>query len=219
MPESSYELFLLPLLDVVLFPGMNLPLHILEDSYKEMISKCLASTSQLGIVLLDGNICEEVGTVAKIVDVENLEEGSMTILTEGKNRFKIINFIKQEPFYQAIVEPYDDIELQITEQVKKTLNEVMKLSTKAFEIYDSVYDQELSKKIKLPEDPTELLFLIAANLTCTSEEKQAVLETQSLKVRLGRIKRLLKGEIERLEVLLENKKTKDKVIKNGKLKI
>lgn len=219
MPENQDVLALFPLPGVVMFPGMDLPLHIFEERYKEMISTCLEGDKRLGIVYAKGNMCAEVGTVAEIMDVEKLEEGKMNILTHGKKRFKIVSFLKEEPYYEASVQSYEDKEIEITDSLKKSLSEVRSLSTKALSIFDVVSNQELSKNIVLPEDPSELLFLVAANLTCSFEVKQTILETQSMKVRTKKVLSLLKEEVERLQVMLENKKTKDFVVKNGKLKI
>ena len=210
---------LFPLPEVVLFPGMNLPLHIFEDRYKQMIASILKTTKQFGIVLLVGDTCAQVGTLAEIVDVESLEEGTMNILTEGKSRFNIVSLISEEPYYVAEVQPYEDVEEEISSELKKTMRHIKKLSNKALSVFDKVSDQELSKKLKLPEDPTELLYLITANLTCSVESKQQILESRSLKVRAEKVQSLLDEEIQKLEVLLENKKTKEKVVKNGKLKI
>lgn len=212
-------LALFPLQEVVLFPGMNLPLHIFEDRYKKMISDCLEKDKQFGIVLSQDNVCAEVGTTAFILDIENLEDGKMNIFTEGKERFKIVSFSKKEPYYIAETQTYEDIEQEIDGDSKKTIKQIRKLSSKALSIFDLVSDQELSKKLKLPQEPNELIFLIAANLTCPYESKQSLLESRSINERAAKVLSLLKEEIQRLEVLLENKKTKGAVSKNGKLKI
>lgn len=222
MPESENKKLIIPLFplpEVVLFPGMNLPLHIFEERYKQMISSILKTTKQFGIVLLVGDDCARVGTLVEIVDVENLEEGEMNIVTEGKFRFNIVSLVSEEPYYVAEVQPYEDIEEEMSNELKKTMRHIKKLSNKAISLFDKVSDQELSKKLKLPEDPTELLYLITANLTCTVESKQQILESRSLKARAEKVQSLLDEEIQKLEVLLENKKTKEKVVKNGKLKI
>lgn len=219
MSKENNIISIFPLPEIVLFPGMNLPLHIFEEHYKKMVSDCIANKEQFGIVYTKGNVCAEVGTIAKIIDVEKLEDGKMNILTEGTNRFKIVNLLSTDPYYTAQIEPYEDKEIKITENLKKTLNKIRDLSSKALSIFDEISDEELSKKLKLPEMPNELLFLIAANLTCSYEAKQSILETQSIKERSNEILTLLKEEIKRLEVLLENKETKKDVIKNGKLKI
>lgn len=212
-------LALFPLQEVVLFPGMNLPLHIFEDRYKKMISDCLEKDKQFGIVLSQDDVCAEVGTTAFILDIENLEDGKMNIFTEGKERFKIVSFSRKEPYYIAETQTYEDIEQEIDSNSKKTLKQIRKLSSKALNIFDLVSEQELSKKLKLPEEPNELIFLIAANLTCPYESKQSLLESRSINERAAKVLSLLKEEIQRLEVLLENKKTKGVVSKNGKLKI
>lgn len=215
--ENILPLFLLP--SVVLFPGMNLPLFIFEDRYKEMISLCMEKDKTFGVVFLRGNMCSDIGTTAEIVDVEKTQDGNLNILSEGKKRFKIIDIIKEEPYYEAIVELYEDTDSKITETINKSLKEIRRLSKDALSMFDLISNQELSKKIKLPSEPNDLLFLIAGNLTCSFESKQAVLETRSLKERTKKILSLLKEEIKRLETSLRNKETKGTVEKNGKLKI
>ena len=218
MPKKE-TLPIFPLPEVVLFPGMNLPLHIFEEQYKTMIKKCLETDKQFGVVLEKEERCADVGTVALIVDVEKLEDGEMNILTEGKNRFQILSLLSESPYFVANIEKYEDIKYEIDTPLKKIIKEIKKLSNKALNISDLVSDEELAKKVKLPEDPDELLFLVAGNLTCSYEEKQSILETTSIKKRADNVLTLLKDEIQRLEILLENKKTKNEVVKNGKLKI
>lgn len=216
---KSFTISVFPLPGVVLFPGMNLPLFIFEDKYQDMISKCLKGDKRFGVVFANEKICAEVGTVAEIIDVENLKEGKMNILTEGKERFQIVDFVSEEPYYKAIVESYEDKDEKPTDKLNKTLSEIRVLSEKALKIFDKVTDQKLAKNITLPDDPSELLFLVTSNLSCPFEVKQAILESRSLKERTRKIFTLLKKEIKRLELLLENKKTKDVVEKNGKIHI
>ena len=217
--DKNIRISLFPLPEVVLFPGMNLPLHIFEDKYKEMISECIKEIKEFGVICSKDDVCSKVGTMAEIVDVENLEEGKMNILTEGKERFKIISFLNEKSYQEAIVEPYNDTSTKVDFIVKDTLKEIKELSSKALKIFDQISDEESSQKLKLPNNPNELLFLVAANLSCSYELKQAILETRSLKVRANDVLNLLKEELQRLEVLLENKLTKKDVVKNGKLKI
>src|SRR3989338_1848180 len=188
--KNTLPLFLLP--SVVLFPGMNLPLFIFEDKYKEMISSCMKNDKTFGVVFLRGNVCADIGTTAEIVDVEKTQDGNLNILSEGKKRFKIIDIVKEEPYYEAIVELYEDTDAKITTGINKSLTEIKKLSKNALSMFDMISNQELSKKIKLPENPNDLLFLIAGNLTCSFESKQTILETQSIKDRTKKILSLLK---------------------------
>ncbi len=218
--ESQMKIPLFPLPEVVLFPGMNFPLHIFEDKYKAMIAECIDHQKVFGIVCLKDNECSKVGTTAEIVDVEKLEEGKLNILTEGRERFKIVSFLNDKSYQEAIVEAYKDTSTKIDFVVKDTIKEIRELSSKALKIFDEISEEESSSnKFKLPQDSNELLFLVAANLSCSYEIKQALLETRSVKVRAGEVLALLKEELQRLEILLENKHTKKDVVKNGKLKL
>ena len=220
MAKSKNMLPIFPLPEVVMLPEMNLPLHIFEERYKQLISDCLKTDKKFGIVLeKENNLCAKIGTLVEIIDVENLEDGTMNILTEGKKRFEIINFLTEDPYYVAKIESYEDTDTEIDSELKLYLKRVRQLASKALKIFDLISEEENLKKIKLPTKPDELLFLIAANLTCPHKEKQIILETRSIRNRAQKVMPLLEEELQKLEVLLENKNTKKDVDKNGKLKI
>ena len=95
-PDDLIELPLFPL-NVVLFPGMQLPLHIFEERYKAMIGDCLEREEPFGILLIKegpevGGPAEPflVGTSARILRADHLEEGRMNILTRGDRRFQVV---------------------------------------------------------------------------------------------------------------------------------
>ena len=89
MAKSKNMLPIFPLPEIVIFPEMNLPLHIFEERYKQLISDCLNADKKFGIVLeRENNLCAKVGTMVEILDVENLEDGMMNIFTEGKKDLK-----------------------------------------------------------------------------------------------------------------------------------
>ena len=220
MAKNKNMLPIFPLPEVVMFPEMNLPLHIFEEKYKQLISDCLKADKKFGIVLeKESNLCAKVGTLVEILDVENLEDGMMNIFTEGKKRFEIISFLTEEPYYVAEIQSYEDIDTKVDNKLKSSLKEIKLLASKALKTFDLISEEESSKKIKLPGKPDELLFLIATNLTCSYEDKQFILESRSIKDRAEKIMPLLNEELQKLEVLLENKNTKKDVEKNGKLKI
>ena len=220
MAKRKNMLPIFPLPEVVMFPEMNLPLHIFEDRYKQLILDCLKIDKKFGIVLEKGNnSCANVGTLVEILDVENLEDGMMNIFIEGRERFEIIRFLTEEPYYVAEIQPYEDTNIEIDNELKLSLKQTRQMASKALKIFDIISEDETSKKVKLPTKPDELLLLIAINLTCSHEEKQIILETISIKDRVKKIIPLLNEELQKLEVLLENKNTKKEVEKNGKLKI
>ena len=91
MGEDCFEVPIFPL-DVVLFPGMALPLHIFEPRYRLMTADCLADRASFGVVLAPAEGEDEcaligrVGTLARISDCERLPEGRFNLLALGMRR-------------------------------------------------------------------------------------------------------------------------------------
>ena len=124
VPEDTWDLALFPL-NTVLFPGMELPLHIFEDRYRLMINECLAGDRDFGVLMAgaatedDGLVIgQAVGTSARITHVERLEDGRMDILTRGKQRFRVLQLLRVKPYMIGCVEGFplaDADSSQVTE--------------------------------------------------------------------------------------------------------
>ena len=102
-PDGLVQLPLFPL-NLVLFPGMDLPLHIFEERYKNMIGDCLNQNVPFGVVLIkegtevgDPAAPERIGTSARILRSELLDQGRMNIMTKGERRFEIEEIIQRAP--------------------------------------------------------------------------------------------------------------------------
>ncbi|HVH88118.1 MAG TPA: LON peptidase substrate-binding domain-containing protein, partial [Terriglobales bacterium] len=97
---------LLPLfpLDLVLFPGMALPLHIFEPRYKEMIGECLEDDSPFGIVRAIEDGIAQIGCSAEVLTVvKRYDDGRMDIVTRGLRRFEVVELNQDRSFMQAEV--------------------------------------------------------------------------------------------------------------------
>ena len=102
---------LLPLfpLDVVLFPGTPLPLHIFEPRYKEMIGECLSEHRHFGVIRTIEEGLAEVGCTAEIVTVvKEYEDGRLDLVTEGRKRFEVLRVNQERSFLRAEVLLLDD---------------------------------------------------------------------------------------------------------------
>ncbi len=102
---------LLPLfpLDVVLFPGTALPLHIFEPRYKEMIGECLAQHRTYGVVRVLDQGLAEIGCTAEIITVvKEYPDGRLDLVTEGRQRFELLRVNQERSFLQAEVLMIDD---------------------------------------------------------------------------------------------------------------
>lgn len=97
---------LLPLfpLDVVLFPGTPLPLHIFEPRYQEMIGECIEEKRRFGVIRVQENSLADVGCTAEIVAVtKRYDDGRMDIVTQGRDRFELLQVNQERPFLRGEV--------------------------------------------------------------------------------------------------------------------
>ena len=102
---------LLPLfpLQVVLFPGGELPLHIFEDRYKEMIGEVLKQRQEFGVVLASEKGIVNTGCTATIDRVlRTYPDGRMDIITRGRRRFEILLLNDERTFLRGAVDFFDD---------------------------------------------------------------------------------------------------------------
>lgn len=96
-------------LDLVLFPGAALPLHIFEERYKEMVAGCIRRDDSFGVVRAKSDGLAVIGCTAKIVTVLNrYPDGRMDILCEGGERFEIEVLDNSRAYLQAEVDTFDD---------------------------------------------------------------------------------------------------------------
>ena len=104
---------LLPLfpLQVVLLPGSQLPLHIFEDRYKEMIGEVLRDKLEFGVVLASEKGIVNTGCTASVERVlREYPDGRLDILTRGRRRFEVLLLNEERSFLRGAVEFFDDDE-------------------------------------------------------------------------------------------------------------
>src|SRR5437660_675003 len=112
MAARASELPLFPL-NVVLFPGVVLPLHIFEPRYRQMIVDCQAQERPFGIVLArpESTPMQEepysIGTTVEIRDINRLEDGRYVLMAMGVQRFRILSQHRLKPYLSGIVEVYE----------------------------------------------------------------------------------------------------------------
>jgi Lon protease-like protein len=197
------ELQRIPLfpLDVVLFPGMTLPLHIFEPHYREMTKKCLDCNTPFGVILAhdarhpDIPTPARVGTFAHILDYARLPDGRYNLLTRGGERFEVMEYLSGATYQQALVRALHDVE------EPGDLHELASVATQALQAYLRIVFARVGSEdfqLEIPDDPSELSYLIGMCLTCEDCEKQEILEMRSLSQRLARGAEVLKSEADAL---------------------
>lgn len=178
---ETMEIPLFPLKNVVLFPGMVLPLHIFEMRYREMINRCIDERLPFGVVLIkEGQevgvaaVPHTMGTLAKIVRVERLEDGCLNITTIGTERFQIQTVTQQQRYLTATVRTIPTVNgstkvaIELAQKMRPRLYQYVEWLSKA-----NNADLKLDR---LPEEPMTLAFLVAIALQVSPAQKQTLLE-------------------------------------------
>lgn len=208
MAEELFEVPLFPL-NVVLFPGMALPLHIFEARYRKMASDCLADHAPFGIVLAlpEGAIEQEeparVGTLARIVDYEQLPDGCYNILTVGTRRFEIVEVRRDKKYITALVRPYPDEEETSEADLPELVSEAQKALRAYLEVVLALVGGSEDRTIEIPDDAENLSYLIGMCLTCEDHDKQELLEMNSVSQRLQSGIRAMRNETELMREQME----------------
>jgi ATP-dependent Lon protease len=92
-------------LEVVLFPGEVLPLHIFEPRYKEMIQQCNEKNAEFAVVLAEDDGLAEVACTAEIMQVaKTYDNGEMDIITVGRRVCRIVEVVEEKSYFEAEVE-------------------------------------------------------------------------------------------------------------------
>ena len=217
---DQIEIPLFPLANVVFFPSVMLPLYIFEERYKTMINGCIEDDAPFGVVLLSGeeespSTIQKVGVLARVAQVERLQEGRMNILTEGEARFRVIRFNGHEPFWRASVERLDDL--------PESDSALESLSREVGELYMEAYRKglaltgERAGKLELPQSASDLSFMVSYVLDMDMEEKQRLLEMTSIRERLRSLVTCLRHANEHLEKQIHQRKIVETARGNGDL--
>lgn len=171
---------LLPIfpLELVLLPGVPLPLHIFEPRYKEMIVECLAQKKPFGVVRASSEGVAEIGCTAEIMSVtKKYDDGRMDILTRGVERFEVIQVNDDRTFLQAEITLLED---EPGKPAAATVTQAVRLHAEIAKLAGTD-----------PSGPDEfaanLSFLLAGSLPLDLDFKQNLLSTLSEAKRLDAV--------------------------------
>jgi len=179
--------WLMPLfpLNVVLFPQMDLPLHIFEERYKQMIKECMEVRQEFGVILVQESSVGSVGCAAAIMRVvKRYDDGRMDIITRGTRRFEIVMLDREMPYLRGEPQFFDD--------EPSTAPQDHSMRMKAIQLFS-----ELEELLGLEQSPSggdkpelghpQLSFQLMSRLPGDLEFKQSLLQFRSENERLARV--------------------------------
>lgn len=184
------EIPLFPL-NVVLFPGMQLPLHIFEPRYLLMIRRCLEGDRCFGIAMIiegqegeGGTVPASAGCSCEIVETSTLPDGRMNLVAQGRRRFRILGMREEDNYLVGTVEWLDDEPASpssdaLAVRVKTLLTGYLASLSHNTEMTDLRLNE-----LEIPDDPYSLSMWVAALIAIPNEQKQQLLVLDTTEDRL-----------------------------------
>jgi Lon protease-like protein len=180
---------LLPIfpLEVVLLPGVPLPLHIFEPRYKEMIAECLEQKKPFGVVRASSEGVADIGCTAEIMSVtKKYDDGRMDILARGVERFEVIEVNEDRSFLQAEISVVQDEDEDEDEDADEdgSGKPTTEMVTHAVRLHAEIAKLAGAEPSGPDEQAGNLSFLLAGSLPLDLDFKQSLLSTLSEAKRL-----------------------------------
>lgn len=194
-------------LEIVLYPGEIIPLHIFEPKYKSMVRDCLSGGRSFGIVLFEEGNMADVGCLADIHEVlQEYPDGRLDIAVIGRKRFRVAKVIDEKEYMQCkadiLGEPTEEIDRA---NVQRAITQHMKLLELAgHKVRPSIY-----------QNVDRVSFLIARNAGLNLAQKQHILERDSENERISFLVGFLEEFIPRVQEMGE---MRTKIRSNGHFK-
>lgn len=210
MTDGEQQLALFPL-DLVLVPSLVLPLHIFEPRYRQLledVQRANPMQPQFGIVATDPYAFDRhgfhrVGTVARITEVEGLEDGRSNITVVGQQRFLIREISNDRPYPRAVVEFLDEDE-ELTEATSADAGALAVVCAKLFRQWRAMVsdvDEFEDALSGADEDPHLLSYILTAAIILPTRQRQILLQAGTTLDRLRMLADILKREIRAVSAL------------------
>lgn len=208
---------LLPLFPLghVLMPGCPLPLRIFEPRYRRLLSDVTAEGAprRFGVVALTAGSevqaspnepaarFSRVGTVAEILEVQTVSDGTFGVLTGGSSRFRVVRAVETgAPYLVAEVAYLDEVDGDLPDGL---IDATRALSTEYTRLFGLLTATEQTAREPYPSDPSLLSYRLAVESPLTQVDQQLLLEDATAAARLLHLQRLLRREL----VLLRRTRT------------
>src|SRR5579862_2197274 len=167
-------------LDIVLFPGQAMPLHIFEPRYREMTRDCIDNQSPFGIVFLNEGKLAQTGCTAMIVKVlKEYEDGRSDILTAGQSAFRLLRTHDEKSYLEADVEYLDEDFTEVDPAVSSRLDELCN------QCHQILYGEDAPRFET--EGGISLAYHVASELPVDASIRQSLLELRTEGLRQVRL--------------------------------
>ncbi len=202
------ELGILPIRNTVLFPGVVIPITVGRQKSIRLVKKAYKGDRIIGVVAQRNDQTEdpsredlyEVGTIAKIVKMLVLPDGNTTIIIQGKRRFKIAEFLGDDPFFTArITLLQGGFPSENQKEVKALVHSLKDSASKILKLNPEI-PQEAQMALDNIHNPVFLTHFLSSNLNAEVVDKQRLLEMEDGLERATLLLEFMLREIQLLEL-------------------
>jgi ATP-dependent Lon protease len=199
---------ILPLRNTVLFPGVVIPITVGRDRSIRLINEAHKSDKIIGVVAQTDSEIEEpqqgdlhkVGTIASIIKMLKMPDGSTTVIIQGKKRCTLEEIVQEQPFFKARIAEFDESLSGASPEERLALQESLKELAIQIINQSPNIPSEAGFAIKNIESLSFLVNFISSNMNIGVDEKQELLEMTDLKLRAERALHFLNQELQMLEL-------------------
>jgi Lon protease-like protein len=192
----------------VLVPGLLLPLHVFEPRYRQLVRDCLAGDGEFGVVLIErgsevggGDVRTDAGTVARIVQADEMPDGRFAVGAVGVRRLRVERWLEDDPYPRAEVADWPDPDETATGD-RTEAAEVAALLRRAAALRTELGEPAPPLDLELADDPTLASYQAIAVAPLGPVDQQALLCAPSVARRTEMLRDLLVDHIELLEARL-----------------
>ncbi|MGF1619577.1 MAG: endopeptidase La [Rhodomicrobiaceae bacterium] len=205
VPELPADaMIILPVREMVLFPGVILPVTVGRRGSIEAAQRAVKEQRQIGMLMQrDASVAEpggldmhRTGVIANIVRYVTTPDGQHHLVCQGEQRFRVVEFLNGWPFMVARIARVEEPEVRSSEIEARFLN-LQRMAVEALQLLPQT-PPELLATVQSASSPGALADLVSAYLDMQPDQRQEILETIDVEARIDRVARIL---AERIEVL------------------
>ncbi len=205
MPE---ELPILPLRNTVLFPGMVIPVTVGRQKSIRLVKKAYKGDRIIGVIAQQNQDKAEpnssdlfgIGTMGYIIKMITLPDGNTTIILQGRQRFRVKDYVREDPYMIAKVSAIEDFFPNQNKKESKALIQSLRDSAHKILRLNPDIPQEARIALDNIESPTFLTHFLSSNLNAEVSDKQELLEKPTIPEQAIKLLELMMREIQMLEL-------------------
>ncbi|MBC7914120.1 MAG: LON peptidase substrate-binding domain-containing protein, partial [Pyrinomonadaceae bacterium] len=205
--QTPEILSILPLRNTVLFPGVVIPITVGRDKSIKLIKDAYKGDRTIGVVSQRDVAIEDptfeqlndVGTVALIIKMLQMPDGSTTVIIQGKQRFRLGEEVQSEPYIKASINKFEEFKPKVDKEFKAIVASVKELAMQIIQLSPNI-PSEAGIAIKNIESTSFLINFISSNMNADVAVKQHMLEVANLYERAKMVLEHLTLELQMLEL-------------------